>query len=34
MVSSSASEDQRDAAPYLWADIGGQVVIGNPEVAA
>lgn len=34
MVSSSASEDQRDAAPYLWADINSQVVIGDPEATA
>lgn len=34
MVSSSASEEQKDAAPYLWANINSQVVIGDPEVTA
>jgi len=34
MISSSASEDQRDAAPYLWANIDSQVIIGNSEVTA
>lgn len=33
MVSGSASVEQKDAAPYLWANINNQVVIGEPEVA-
>jgi len=34
MVSSSSSMEQRDAAPYLWANINSQVVIGDSEASA
>jgi len=34
MISSSASEDQRDAAPYLWANIDSQVIIGDSKATA